>query len=75
MRTTRPAASPTATARFLTYRLRSSSVSGIVGALVAIGLFEYKLFMRHIWSWELLSVAGAMVVVKLSMMAWFLIRD
>lgn len=61
--------------RFLTYRLRSSSVSGIVGALVAIGLFEYKLFMRHIWSWELLSVVGAMVVVKLSMMAWFLIRD
>lgn len=61
--------------RFLTYRLRSSSVSGIVGALVAIGLFEYKLFTRHIWSWELLSVVSAMVVVKLSMMAWFLIRD
>jgi hypothetical protein len=61
--------------RFLNYRLRSSSVSGIVGALVAIGLFEYKLFTKHIWSWELLTVIGAMVVVKLSMMARFLMRD
>jgi len=61
--------------RFLNYRLRSSSVSGIVGALVAIGLFEYKFFTKHIWSWELLSVVGAMVVVKLSMMVWFLMRD
>jgi hypothetical protein len=61
--------------RFLNHRLRSSSASGIVGALVAIGLFEYKFLTKHLWSWELLSVVGAMVVVKLSMMAWFLTRD
>jgi len=61
--------------RFLNYRLRSSSMAGIVGALVAIGLFEYKFFARHVWSWDLLAVVAAMVVVKLSMMAWFLIRN
>jgi phosphate/sulfate permease len=61
--------------RFLTYRLRSSSVAGIVGAIIAIGLFEYKFFAQHVWSWDLLAVVVAMVVVKLSMMAWFLIRN
>jgi len=61
--------------RFLNYRLRSSSVAGIAGALVAIALFEYKFFAQHVWSWDLLAVVIAMVVVKLSMMAWFLIRN
>jgi hypothetical protein len=60
--------------RVLNYRLRSSSISGIAGALIAIAIFEYKLFAQHIWSWDLLCVVGAMVVVKLSLMAWFLIR-
>jgi uncharacterized membrane protein YeaQ/YmgE (transglycosylase-associated protein family) len=61
--------------RFLNYRLRSSSVAGIAGALVAGVIFEYRIFGEHRISWDLLAVLGAMVVVKLSMMAWFLIRN
>jgi hypothetical protein len=57
--------------RFLEHRRRSTSMGGIAGALVALALFEYRFFCDHIWSWDLLAVALTMVVVKMSMMAWF----
>ena len=61
--------------RFLNYRLRSTSLGGIVGCIVAIGLFEYRYYVNHIWSWDLLSVAITIVVVKLAVMAWYLLTD
>ncbi|HXR09345.1 MAG TPA: hypothetical protein VN792_01150 [Candidatus Acidoferrales bacterium] len=61
--------------RFLNRRLKSSSVGGIAGALVAIGLFEYRFFVKHFWSWDLLAVALTMVGVKMAVMAWYLITD
>ena len=61
--------------RFLSYRLRSSSVAGIVGALVALVILEYRIVVDHRITWDLLAVLAAMVVVKLSMMAWFLVRN
>jgi len=57
--------------RFLEHRRRSTSLAGIIACLVAIGLFEYRFFFNHIWSWDLLSVALTMVVVKLSLMIWY----
>lgn len=57
--------------RFLEHRRRSTSLAGIVACLVAIGLFEYRFFVNHIWSWDLLAVALTMVVVKLSLMIWY----
>ncbi len=57
--------------RFLEHRRRSTSLAGITGCLVAICLFEYRLFANHIWSWDLLAVAISMVVVKLSLMIWY----
>jgi hypothetical protein len=57
--------------RFLEYRRRSTSAAGIVAALVAVGLFEYRWFHDHLISWDLLAVALSMVIVKLSMMIWF----
>jgi hypothetical protein len=61
--------------RFLTHRLRSTSLAGIVGGITAVGLFEYRYFVHHFWSWDLLTVAVTTVVVKLAAMAWYRIRD
>ncbi len=61
--------------RFLLHRLRSTSLGGIVAALVAIALFEYRLFTQHVWSWDLLAVALTMVVVKLSALLWYRLMD
>ena len=35
--------------RFLEHRRRSTSLAGIITALVAIGIFEYRLLHAHIW--------------------------
>ena len=61
--------------RFLEHRRRSSSVAGIVGGLLAIGLFEYRYFVNHVWSWDLLAVAIAIVGVKLALMTWYRLND
>lgn len=61
--------------RFLNHRLRSTSRGGIAGAVVAGGLFEWRLFVNHVWSWDLIAVLLTMVVVKLSVLAWYRFKD
>jgi hypothetical protein len=61
--------------RFLEHRLRSTSLAGIAGCLVAVGLFEYRLFRNHFISWDLFAVALAMALVKMSMMVWYRLSD
>jgi hypothetical protein len=57
--------------RFLEHRRRSTSVGGIVAALVAVGLLEYRYLHDHLISWDLIAVVFSMVIVKLSMMLWY----
>jgi len=61
--------------RFLEHRRRSTSIAGIAACLVAIALFEYRFFVNHFWSWDLLAVAITMVVVKMSLMIWYRFHD
>jgi hypothetical protein len=61
--------------RFLEHRRRSTSLAGIAGCLMAVALFEYRLFVHHIVSWDLLAVASAMAVVKIAMMLWYRCKD
>lgn len=61
--------------RFLDHRRRSSTFAVMAGALVSGGLVEYHLLHDHRIDWGLFSVLIAMVVVKLSAMAWFRLRD
>ncbi|HTB98265.1 MAG TPA: hypothetical protein VK716_14740 [Terracidiphilus sp.] len=61
--------------RFLEHRRRSTSVAGIVGALAAGGIFEYRLLVQHVESWDLFAVLAAMVATKLGMMLWYRMRD
>lgn len=61
--------------RFLQHRLRSTSLGGIAGVLVAGGFFEYDLVRLHQIRWDLASVILTMVVVKLTCMTWYHFRD
>jgi len=61
--------------RFMEHRRRSTSLAGIISCLTAVGIFEYRMFHDHIWSWDVLSVAIAFVVIKLSLMAWYRFTD
>jgi hypothetical protein len=57
--------------RFLEFRKRSTSTAGIACSVFALGLFEYRYFVDHRWSWDLLAVGATFVVVKLALMIWY----
>ena len=61
--------------RFLNHRLRSTSLAGIIGGVAAIGLFAYRYYFNHVWSWDLFAVAATIVAVKLAVMSWYLLTD
>jgi hypothetical protein len=61
--------------RFLTHRLRSTSIAGMATAAGAILLFEYRYFVNHVANWDLAAVGVTFVVIKMSLMAWYAFRD
>jgi hypothetical protein len=61
--------------RFLEHRRRSTSLMGMVGVLIAIFLFEYRLLHNHFISRDLLLVVVSMVFVKMGMMLWYRFND
>jgi hypothetical protein len=61
--------------RFLNHRLRSSSLAGIIGGVVAILLFAYRFYRNHVWSWDLFTVAFTIVGVKLAAVVWYRLTD
>jgi hypothetical protein len=61
--------------RFLNRRLRASSYGGIIGGVVAILLFAWRFYVNHIWSWDLFIVIAAILGVKMSVMAWYMLTD
>lgn len=61
--------------RFLEHRRRSTSIAGIAGALLAIGLFAYHYFAQGIVNWELLAIATTVAAVKVILMIWYRLTD
>jgi hypothetical protein len=57
--------------RFLTHRLRSTSIAGVAAGTLAMLLFAYRYYVEHVWSWDLLAVGLTMAVVKISLMLWY----
>ena len=56
--------------RFWAHRQQSNSVAGIAAAVLALGLFEDRLFVSHVRSWDLLAVGITFVVIQLALMVW-----
>jgi uncharacterized membrane protein YeaQ/YmgE (transglycosylase-associated protein family) len=61
--------------RYLNHRLRSTSLAGITGAVVAVGLFTYRFYVNHFWSWDLLAVILTVIGVKVTAMVWYHLTD
>jgi hypothetical protein len=61
--------------RFLEHRRRSSSIAGFATLLIAGVLFEYRIFVSHIISWDLLAVIATFAVVKMSSFFWYRLND
>jgi hypothetical protein len=61
--------------RFWSHRRRSTSIAGVTGGIVAIGLFAYRFYIDHIWNWDLFAVAAIIAIVKLASMAYFYLTE
>jgi hypothetical protein len=61
--------------RFFMHRLRSTSIAGVTGAILAIALFAYHFYVDHAWNWDLFAVAATVVVVKVGLMTWYSLTD
>lgn len=61
--------------RFLNRRRQATSLMGIIGGLVATALFSYRFYINHIWSWDLFIVIATIVLVKVSVMTWYVLTD
>ena len=61
--------------RFLTHRLKSTSIGGQAAIAVAGGLWFYRHFSDHIWSWDLFAVIATMALVKVTVLVWYRLRD
>ena len=61
--------------RFLMHRLRSTSIGGLAGTLLAAALFFYHLLAEHIIRWELFAIVATVAVVKLSVLTWYRLND
>jgi uncharacterized membrane protein YccC len=60
--------------RFLTHRLRSTSIGGLAAILVAAAFFFYNL-SHHIIRWDLFVIVATAAVVKMGVLIWYRIRD
>jgi hypothetical protein len=61
--------------RFLDRRLKSTSLGGVIGGFAAVSLFAWHFYIDHFVSWDLLAVALTIIVVKWSVMSWYLLTD
>lgn len=61
--------------RFLTHRLRSTSIAGLAGMLVAVGFFYHDYFFNHLFRWDLFAVVVTMAIVKMSVLLWYRLTD
>ncbi len=57
------------------HRLRSTSLAGVAGGVVAAGLFAWRYYVDHVWSWDLFAVFITVAAVKLAAMAWYRLTD
>lgn len=61
--------------RFLEHRRRASSLAGIITAVLAVVVFEYRLIRYGTFSWDLAAVAVVFAVLKMSLFFWYRFRD
>jgi hypothetical protein len=61
--------------RFFMHRLRSTSIGGLAGVLLAAALFFYQLLSHHVIKWDLFAIVATVAVVKMSLMVWYRLKD
>ena len=61
--------------RFLTHRLRSTSIAGMAGAALAGGLWFYRFVVEDRIDWDLVAILATIALVKVALMIWYRFTD
>ncbi|WP_420237632.1 hypothetical protein ACOBR2_18845 [Telmatobacter bradus] len=61
--------------RLLEHGRRSTSISAVVGTLVAFLLLEYHLLVEHRIPWDLISLIYAMGATKVAFLLWYRFKN
>jgi hypothetical protein len=61
--------------RFFMHRLRSTSIGGLAGVMLAAAFFFYHLFVDHLIQWEFFAIVATVAVVKFSVLIWYRLND
>jgi len=51
--------------RFLAHRLRSTSIAGVTGGLVAVGLWAYQHYVNDFWQGFVAGLSGLLIGVSI----------
>ena len=57
--------------RFVKHRLHAGFWACMGGAMVAAGLATYRLLAENRFEWDLIVVLGAIILIELSVIAWY----
>ncbi|MGZ7078682.1 MAG: hypothetical protein ACXVJT_04620 [Thermoanaerobaculia bacterium] len=61
--------------RFFMHRLRSTSIGGLTGMVLAAAFFFYHLFAEHTIRWDMFAIVATAAVVKMSVLIWYRLTD
>jgi len=61
--------------RFLTHRLRATSLAGIAGGVAAVLQFAWGWYVHHVWRWDMLAVALTIIAVKYAALIYYRLTD
>ena len=61
--------------RYLLHRLRSTSLAGVVGAILIGGWFFYQFLTRQVLRWDLFVILAVMAVIKVSAVTYYRMTD
>jgi hypothetical protein len=61
--------------RFLMHRLKSTSLAGVIGGLVCVGLWAYHYYGHGEFRWDLFAVVATMAAVKVATMVYYRTTD
>jgi hypothetical protein len=61
--------------RFLAHRRRSTSIAGMVTGATALLLFAWRYYIDHVVSWDLFAVGLIFVLIKVTLVTWYLLKD
>ena len=61
--------------RFVLHRYKSTSHAAVVGGVALGGWFLFQYYAHHQFRWDLLVIATAMAVTKVSALLWYRLRD